>query len=69
MEIVDPKDSFADAKAALEEQRALLNKRLDQIRVERETACAKWAEETKQIKELLRVKAPYTRKPKAESAA
>lgn len=69
-EAVDPAATFLAAKRAEAEARAVLEKRLAEIKTEKKAAHEKWSAEEKRIHELLRVKRPFTRKPKAaESAA
>lgn len=68
IEPIDPTAQFLAAKKAEGEARAVLEKRLAEIRAEKKAAHAKWSAEEKRIRELLRVKKPFTRKPKLEAA-
>lgn len=68
MEIVDPTETFLAAKKAADEARATLTKRLAEIQAEKKAAHAKWSAEEDRIRELLRVKKPFTRKPRIEAA-
>ncbi len=69
IEAVDPAARFLDARKEEAEARTALVAELAALKKKRKDANAVWAAEEKRIKELLRVKAPYTRTPKPKPVA
>jgi hypothetical protein len=63
------REAFLEAKKAADRAKAGLLARLETIKAEKKAAFAKWNAETKEIHELLRVKAKFTRKPKPAERA
>lgn len=63
-EAVDPATAFLAAKKAEAEARAALEAELVALKKKRKEANAGWAAEERRIRELLRVKRPFTRTKK-----